>query len=137
MEQKGIKLMKSIIRLIVTGLFLEAIVLCLILSFSLINLATTITLLIFTLFFISITIHLNGTINKKLGLLTIGNITGLLWNLVLQYFDIAGATFFGESFNLFFTIVYPFLNFMWIVSFWSLSLTVLPKPANVQLEVKT
>ena len=129
--------MKSVIRRLVTGLFLEAIVLCLLLSFSLINLATTITLLLFNLFFLSITIHLNGTPNKKLGVLALGNITGLLWNLVLQYFNITGATFFGETFSLFFTIVYPFLNFMWIVSFWSLSLTVLPKPANVQLEVKT
>ena len=129
--------MKSVIRRLVTGLFLEAIVLCLLLSFSLINLATTITLLLFNLFFLSITIHLNGTPNKKLGVLALGNITGLLWNLVLQYFNITGATFFGETFSLFFTIVYPFLNFMWIVSFWSLSLTVLPKPANIQPEVKT
>jgi len=129
--------MKSIIRHVVTGLFLEVIVLCLLLSFSLINLGTTITLLIFNLFFLSITVHLNGTINKKIGILALGNITGLLWNLVLQYFDIAGAAFFGETFSLFFTIVYPFLNFMWIVSFWSLSLTVLPKPANIQPEVKT
>ena len=129
--------MKSVVRRLVTGLFLEAIVLCLLLSFSLINLATTIVLLIFNLFFLSITIHLNGTTNKKLGVLALGNITGLLWNLVLQYFDIAGAAFFGETFNIFFTIAYPFLNFMWIVSFWSLSLTVLPKPANVQPEVKT
>jgi hypothetical protein len=129
--------MKSIIRRLVTGLFLETIVLCLLFSFSLINLATTISLLIFNLFFLSITIHLNGTINKKIGILALGNITGFLWNFVLHYFDIAGAIFFGESFNIFFTIAYPFLNFMWIVSFWSLSLTVLPKPANIQPEVRT
>lgn len=122
---------------LVTGLFLEAIVLCLILSFRFIDIAATATLLIFNLFFLSLIIHLNGTLNKKLGILSVGNIIGLLWNLVLHYFNIACITFFGESSNLFFTIAYPFLNFMWIVSFWSLGLTVLPKPRNIQTEVKT
>jgi hypothetical protein len=122
---------------LVTGLFLEAIVLCLIFSFSFIDIAATATLLIFNLFFRSLIIHLNGALNKKLGILSLGNIIGLLWNLVLHYFNIAGITFFGESFNLFFTIAYPFLNFMWIVSFWSLSLTILPQPRSNHTEVKT
>ena len=116
---------------------MEAIVLCLIFSFSFIDIAATATLLIFNLFFLSLTIYLNGTLNQKLGILSLGNIIGLLWNLVLHYFNIACITFFGESFNLFFTITYPFLNFMWIVSFWSLSLAVLPKPISIQKEVKT
>jgi len=106
-------------------------------SFRFINIAATATLLIFNLFFLSLTIHLNGTLNRKLGTLSLGNITGLLWNFTLQYFAIAGTTFFGEPFNLFYTVSYPFLNFMWIVSFWSLSLAVLPKPKNSQAEVKT
>jgi hypothetical protein len=122
---------------LVTGIFLEAIVLCLIFSFSFIDIAATATLLLFNLFFLSLTIHLNGTPNKKLGILSLGNIIGLFWNLVLHYLNIACITFFGESFNLFFTIAYPFLNFMWIVSFWSLSLTILPTPRIIQKEVKT
>ena len=129
--------MESKISRFVTGLFLEAIALCLIMSFRFINIAATATLLIFNLFFLSLTIHLNGTLNRKLGTLALGNITGLLWNFTLQYFAIAGTTFFGEPFNLFYTVSYPFLNFMWIVSFWSLSLAVLPKPKNSQAEVKT
>jgi hypothetical protein len=129
--------MKPKINLLVLGLFIEAIALCLILSFSIINIAATITLLIFNLFFLSLTIHLNGTFNKKIGILALGNITGLLWNFVLHYFAIAGNTFFGEPFKLFYTVSYPFLNFMWIVSFWSLSLAVLPKPTSTKTEVKT
>ena len=129
--------MKFKSRLLVTCFFLEAIVLCLIFSYSFIDIAATATLLIFNLFFLSLIIHLNGTLNKKLGILSLGNIIGLLWNFVLHCFAIAGATFFGESFNFLYTVAYPFLNFMWIVSFWSLSLAVLPKPRSIHTEVKT
>ncbi|MBN1244910.1 hypothetical protein JXA31_04895 [Candidatus Bathyarchaeota archaeon] len=122
---------------LVTGLFLEAIGLCLMLSFIFINIAATATLLIFNLFFLSLIIQLNGTLNIKLGILTLGNITGLFWNVVLHHFAIAGVTFFGEPFNVFYAVSYPFLNFMWVVSFWSMSLAVLPKPKSMKAEVKT
>lgn len=128
--------MKSKRSLLVAGLFLEAIALCVILSFSFINIAATATLLIFNLFFLSLTIHLNVTLDRKIGILALGNIIGLLWNIALHHFAIAGFTFFGETFNVFYAISYPFLNFMWVVSFWSLSLAVFPKPKSTQAEVK-
>jgi hypothetical protein len=121
---------------LVMGLFLEAIALCLITSFRFINIESTATLLIFNLLFLSLTFQLNGALNRKLGILALGNIVGLFWNFVLYYFAIAGVTFFGESFNVFYAVFYPFLNFMWIVSFWSLSLTILPKPKSPPAEVK-
>jgi hypothetical protein len=121
---------------LVTGFFLEVITLCLIISFRFVNIAATATLLIFNLFFLSLTIHLHGTLNRKLGILAVGNIMGLFWNFVLHYFAVAGGAFFGESFNVFYAVSYPFLNFMWIVSFWSLSIAVLPKPKSTQAEVK-
>jgi hypothetical protein len=79
---------------------------------------------------------LNGSPNRKIGILFLGNIIGLFWNLVLHYFAIASVSLFGEAFNVFYAVSYPFLNFMWIVSFWSLSLTVLPKPKSPPAEVK-
>jgi hypothetical protein len=121
---------------LVQGLFLEAIALCLIISFRFINIVSTTTLLLFNLLFLSLTIHLNGTLNRKLGILAVGNVIGLFWHFILYYFAIAGVTFFGEPFNVFYAVSYPFLNFMWIVSFWSLSLVVLPKPESTQAEVK-
>jgi hypothetical protein len=121
---------------LVTGFFLEAIALCLITSFRFINIESTAALLIFNLLFLSLTFQLNGALNRKLGILALGNIAGLFWNFVLYYFAIAGVTFFGESFNVSYAVFYPFLNFMWIVSFWSLSLTILPKPKSPPAEVK-
>jgi hypothetical protein len=121
---------------LVLGLFLGAIALCLITSFRFINIESTATLLTFNLLFLSLTFQLNGALNRKLGILALGNIVGLFWNFVLYYFAIAGVTFFGESFNVFYAVFYPFLNFMWIVSFWSLSFTILPKPKSPPAEVK-
>jgi hypothetical protein len=70
--------------------------------------------------------------SKKLGILSLGNITGLFWNSVLYHFAIAGVTFFGDPCNVFYAISYPILNFIWIVSFWSLSLAVLPNPKTLK-----
>ena len=136
MEQKEITRMKFKSNRLVTGFFLEAITLCLITSFRFVNIAATATLLFFNVLFLSLTIHLNGTLNKKLGILALGNIIGLFWNFVLHYFAVAGVAFFGEQFNVFYAIFYPFLNFIWVVSFWSLSLAVLPKLKSTQAEVK-
>ena len=118
------------------GLFLEAIALCLITSFRFINIESTVTLLIFNLLFLSLTFQLNGTLNRKIGMLALGNIIGLFWNFFLYFFAIAGVTFFGEIFNVFYAVFYPLLNFMWIVSFWSLSLSVFPNSKGMCAEVK-
>jgi len=59
------------------GLFVEAIILCLIVSYRFVNLQSTATLLIFNALFVSLTFQLNGKFNRKLGLLALGNIIGL------------------------------------------------------------
>ena len=113
-----------------SGLFLEVIALCVIASFRFINIESTIMLLFFNFLFILLTLELNGTLNRKLGMLALGNIIGLFWNFILYFFTIAGITYFGEVFNGFYAIFCPFLNFMWIVSFWSLSLAAFPRLKN-------
>jgi hypothetical protein len=68
----------------------------------------------------------------KLCLLTLGNLIGLFWNLIFYYFGLAGVLCFGEGFNVFYVMIYPFLNLMWIVPFWSFSLGILPKLKTIQ-----
>ena len=82
---------------IVLGLFVEAIALCLIIAFRFINIQATLTLLVFNMLFLSLTIQLNGTRNKKIAILTLGNIIGLFWSFVLNQFAIACNAFFGEA----------------------------------------
>ena len=106
---------------------LELIALCLVVAFRFINLESTITLLIFNFLFCTLTFQLNGTIYRKFSLLVAGNGIGLVWNLVFFYFSSAGTLVFGKTFDAFYTIVYPLLNLMWVVPFWSFSLCVLPR----------
>ncbi len=119
--------MKSIVNCLFLLFLLQLITLCLIASISFISLESTITLFIFDFLFASLTFQLNGTMSRKLGLLAIGNFVGLFWNFVFFNFYSVGAFYFGEFFGAFYTITYPILNLMWIVPFWSLSLSVFPK----------
>jgi len=98
-------------------IFLEAIILCLIASFRLINLQSTVTLLIFNILFVSLIFQLNGSVLKKICMLTAGNMIGLFWNLIFHYFSLAGYAYFGVAFNAFYTLIYPILNLMWIVPY--------------------
>ena len=120
----------SVGRYLVFGVFLEAVALCLLFSFRFISVGSTIMLLVFNFLFISLIFQLNGTTNRKLVLLALGNIIGLFWNFVFSLFSAAGIAFFGNVFSVFYSVVFPFLNLMWIVSFWSLSLSALPKPRS-------
>ena len=121
---------------LVSGLFLTAIALCIIASFRFINTEATITLLFFNFLFLLLTFELNGTLNRKLGILALGNTVGLFWNFILYFFTIAGSAYFGETFNVFYAVFRPFLNFMWIISFWSLSIAAFPKPEHLHAEAK-
>jgi hypothetical protein len=121
---------------LVSGLFLIVIALCVLASFRFINIESTVILLFFNFLFLFLTFELNGTLNRKLGMLTLGNIIGLFWNFILYFFTIAGSAYFGEAFNVFYAIFRPFLNFMWIISFWSLSIAAFSKPKNLHVETK-
>jgi hypothetical protein len=121
---------------LVTFFFIEAIILCLTASFRLINFQSTITLVIFDALFISLIFQLNGSVLKKISLLAVGNIVGLFWNLIFYYFYLAGYDHFGLAFTAFYTLIYPILNLMWIVPFWSLSLGFLPKQQQAIKQAK-
>jgi hypothetical protein len=128
MEFRGERLLKL--------LLIEATALAVIASFRFINLESAITLTIFTFLFASLIFQLDGSTTKKLALLSIGNAIGLFWNLVFFYFAFVGAAYFGKAFEIFNIILYPFLNLMWIVPFWSLSLGFLPKSRSLPREAQ-
>jgi hypothetical protein len=115
-------------------LFVELIILCLALSFLLINVETTIMLLIFNFLFVSFTYQLNGTYTRKTGLLAVGNVLGLFCNFIFVSLSTLGSANLGQAFSVFYAISYPIVNTLWIVTFWSLSLTALPKPLNLNPE---
>jgi len=118
---------------LVAILCLEAIVLCLLIAAFRVNLQSLVTLLIFNGFFASITFQFHGSLVKKIGLLTLGNYTGLFWNLVFNYFSVSAVQAAADPFQLqlfktCYTVFFPFLNTLWVISFWSLSLTAFRQP---------
>ena len=60
-----------------------------------------------------------------------GNVIGLCWNFIFNYFDVVGTISFGENFNILYMVFFPFLSSLWIISFWSLSLSILHHDSNV------
>jgi hypothetical protein len=123
--------MKFVGKALLIILLFGVITFCPIASFRFIEIESTITLLIFSFLFGSITFQLNGAVSRKLGLLAVGNIFGLFWNFIFDYFASAASLIFGEIFDAFYLMVFPLLNMLWIVSFWSLSMAYLSRIQSV------
>ncbi len=87
--------------------------------------------MVFNLLFVPLTFPLDGLLAMKLLLLFAGNVIGFVWNSMLWIFSSVMASQFGEAFNTAYFVLSPFLNLVWIISFWSVSLTVLSKSKNL------
>ncbi len=111
-------------------LFAVVIALCLIISYRAINVQSTFTLGLFTFLFATLTFRLAGTAIQKLAALTVGNVLGLIWNFVFSVFSSAGAAAYGKPFTALYSLMFPFLTLMWVVPFWAISLSLLPKPTT-------
>jgi len=109
------------------GFFAGAVVSYMLLSSSFIGNESAFMLIIFNFLFILLTFPLGGKLTMKLLMLLIGNIIGLLWNSLFSSFTHILAYHFGEIFSNLYIITNPFLNLVWIVSFWSITLTALAK----------
>ena len=105
----------------------------LILSFYLVNSEAAFMLIVFDFLFVSLVFPLDGSFVKKIGLLLIGNVIGLLWNSVFSSFTYVAACYFGGFLNVLYMILNPLLNLIWVVSFWSISLSVLANSKTVKV----
>ena len=122
--------MHRVINYLALGLFSTIIALCLLLSYRYIDPQSSVTLIICNLLFITLFFQLNGSLTLKSILLTACNLLGLFSNYLFKHISDAGYQIFGSTFNNFYALIFPFLTLMWIVPFWSLSLSFLPKLPN-------
>jgi len=138
-KQKSVKrtlLKEKIVRIrhSILGFFTGVIITYIIVwSFYLVNNEAALTLIIFDFLFVSLVFRLNGSFMKKIALLLIGNVIGLLWNSVFHSFSYVATWYFGESLNVLYVILNPLLNLIWVVSFWSISLSVLASSRTVEV----
>jgi len=100
------------------------------------NTELTSMLLIFNILYIFLTFPLNGELTKKLCMLLLGNVICLIWNSLFLLFAAAAAEYFNGSFEALYIILNPFLNLIWVVSFWSTSLTILSVSKDENLRRK-
>ena len=92
----------------------------------LLGLSAQIAITFFHLLFVFLLFPLQGPLLRKIGLLFAGNIVGGLWYLLRAAFQDASVLFLGiDAFKIILTVVSPIIDFIWIVSLWSLSLSVL------------
>ena len=133
-ERALLKENMSRIRHSILGFFAGIIVTyIIILSFYCVNNEAALMLIVFDFLFVSLVFPLDGTFVKKIALLLIGNAIGLLWNSVFSSFSYVAACYFGEFLNVLYIILNPLLNFVWVVSFWSISLSVLASSKTVKV----
>lgn len=125
------------IKHLIFGFFTGAIASYMLLSSPYISNASALMLMIFNLLFVSLIFPLNGTLTIKVSMLLIGNVTGLVWNNLFSLFAYTAAYYLGEIFNTLYIILSPIVNLVWIVSFWSISLTALANSKNTRAGVKT
>lgn len=127
MDERGLGMKENEFRIdhMIFGFSVGAIASYVLLSFFYMTTESALMLIIFNFLFVSLTFPLNGILTRKLCLLLIGNIIGLVWNQIFSLFALAAVDYFGRFFEVLYVIFNPFLNLIWIVSFWSTSLTVL------------
>ncbi len=106
---------------------LEVIVLCLVASLKLLTAESTIVLVFFNLLFLVFIFQVDGALNRKLIILTVGNVFGFFLNTCFFFFVAFGKQSFGGIFENFTDVMFPFLNTMWVVPYWSFSLGLLPR----------
>jgi hypothetical protein len=121
---------------LISGFSIGAIASYMLLSSSFVSNESVYMLIIFNFLFVSLTFPLDGTLTRKISMLLIGNIIGLFWNYLFSLFAYTVAYYLGESFNTLYIILSPLVNLIWIVSFWSISLTALANSKDKKLGLK-
>jgi hypothetical protein len=118
----------ELIRQLTAVLLIEICALSILATIVQIDFQSTAVLLIFNALFVTLMFQLNGGGILKLGLLAAGNLLGVLWNFCFHMLFLSAAESYvisDANLKVLYGISYPFLNSLWVISFWSLSLTFL------------
>ena len=118
----------QLLKKLATILLIEVTALSILITAFQVDFQSTAILVIFNALFISIMFQLQGSFILKFGLLTVGNMLGAAWNYCFHMLILSAADSLVISEanpKILYSISYPLLNSLWVISFWSLSLTLL------------
>jgi len=85
-----------------------------------------ISIALFNFLFVFLLFPLEGPLFRKVCLLAAGNIVGLAWHFIMLAFGVASVLYLGpDAFKIITVVIGPIIDLLWIVSVWSLGLSVL------------
>jgi hypothetical protein len=122
------RLINRLIYYLLLSLLVLIILLCNFLSYRSQDTRYFLTIILFNILLITLFFQLYSKLIKKIITLACGNVICLIWSIFFQNISNTGYHLFGNSFSVFYNIIYPILTMIWVVPFWSLSLSFLPKP---------
>lgn len=121
-----IKVRPNFVHMAVGSVFAAVIILSHFQRVQILDISALVAISFFNLLFVFLLFPLEGTLLRKLALLFAGNIVGLLWYLIQLSLKEASMFFLSiDAFKIIAVVVSPIIDFIWIVSLWSLSLSVL------------
>lgn len=90
------------------------------------NESAFVSIAVFDFLFVFLIFPLKGPLLRKVFLLLLGNIVGLAWYLIRSSFGAASVSYLKvDAFKVLYVVLAPIVDFVWIVSVWSLGLSVL------------
>jgi hypothetical protein len=93
---------------------------------NMLNETTLISIIIFNFLFVFLLFPLEGPLFRKVYLLVAGNIVGLVWHFIKSSFGEASVFYLGaDTLKIITVVIGPIIDLVWIVSVWSLSLSML------------
>ena len=110
----------------------EIILFCMFGSFILSYFHCFATLMMLNFLLLTLFCRLEGSLIVKIFTLSIGNILAVSINWLFSTLTITVYEFFRFPFSGIINIGYPILSIMWIVPFWSLSLTLLAQTKTIK-----
>ena len=116
------------------GLSLSVIISCIFLFLPYASRESAVMLAAFNLLYVFLIFPLRGRLVEKAFMLLAGNGIGFAWNTLLPVAASFMAGAMGDVFSTIYLILNPFLNLIWIVTYWSLSITVLSGPTKGKTE---
>jgi len=90
------------------------------------NEVALISISVFNFLFVFLLFPLEGPLFRKVYLLVAGNIVGLIWYFIKSSFGAASVFYLGtDTLKIITVVIGPIIDLVWIVSVWSLSLSML------------
>ena len=121
-----IKVRPNFVHMAVGSGFAAAIILSHFQLVHILDMSALVAISFFNLLFVFLLFPLEGTLLRKIVLLFAGNSVGLLWYLIQLSFEEVSIVFLStDAFKIIILVAKPLIDFVWIVSIWSLSLSVL------------